>query len=369
MDAYYVAQTRPGDTGPDDSRASSVSDENRPSPCYTTFSGVTLDQTGRGQLSEFHGLENDGTVEEWNEEWKAVANEVGGSEKLESRVKIGLAAVRIRVGNDHLQGFEGQTAELSGFRLSQDLVITCAHFTDWSLPGNKVEFYLNGQNGICEAIQARKSRAIGHKGRLTLHLWAIHEAWDIAVFRVTGWPENNSKLSVLTKQDIYSVAPEEWGQLKAGSTGRFWSIGYNLAVNMEELRERFAEFLSRRQQDEKAEISQRYEFNDANPPGIEFLQANRRTISFGMKMGIPSQTKEHQACAELSAWYGRSGSMVCAEKDGRSVVIGIVQGGEQTSDGNLIMLFNTNMQEWWTAATELGNSAGAQDISKRVVMR
>ncbi|OQU94229.1 hypothetical protein CLAIMM_00614 [Cladophialophora immunda] len=297
-----------------------------------------------------------------------MAREVGGFERLQSLVKTGLAAVRVRVGLAHLPGLEAQIAELSGFRLSQDMIITCAHFTDWDIAGNNVEFFLNGQNGVCEAIQARMVKGGDLKGRFALRLWAIHKAWDIAVFRITDWPINNSQLSVIKKEDIYLATPEDCHQLKDAPQGRFWSVGYNRAVNLDELRQRFTAFYSKRQRDEQLKISHRYEFSDTNPPGAKFLEPNKRTISFGTNIGFPHDAKEHQACVELSAWYGRSGSMVCAEKDGSSVVIGIVQGGEEGSDCNLILLFNTEMRQWLAAATELGNGAGQQDITKRVVM-
>ncbi len=67
----------------------------------------------------------------------------------------------------------------------------------------------------------------------------------------------------------------------------------------------------------------RQKFDDANPPGSGFLIPDMRTVSFGTNIEHPSCAKDHQECVELSAWYGRSGSMVCTEKDGRSTIIGI----------------------------------------------
>merc|ERR1711939_467187 len=97
-----------------------------------------------------------------------------------------------------------------------------------------------------------------------------------------------------------------------------------------------------------------------NPPGSGFLIPDMRTVSFGTNIEHPSCAKDHQECVELSAWYGRSGSMVCTEKDGRSTIIGIIQGGEDVSDCNLILLFSTEMTEWWNAATDLGESSDPQ---------
>jgi len=81
--------------------------------------------------------------------------------------------------------------------------------------------------------------------------------------------------------------------------------------------------------------------------------------------------------------------MVCAEKDGRPVVIGMgklpfsctqkakhtsdnrtspVQGGYPTSDCNLILLFNTEMGDWLNAATDSAENEDPVHIGKRVVM-
>jgi hypothetical protein len=81
-------------------------------------------------------------------------------------ISNGLAAVRVRVGNAHLRGSDAQTSELSGFRVSRDMVITCAHFTDWTLAGNSVQTFLTGRNGICEAIQARDVEGGGKSSSL-----------------------------------------------------------------------------------------------------------------------------------------------------------------------------------------------------------
>jgi hypothetical protein len=62
-----------------------------PSPRFTSFCGVTLDQVRPGQLSEFHKLENDGSTETPdNAEWKAMAEEVGGLEVVSSRGSSGM---------------------------------------------------------------------------------------------------------------------------------------------------------------------------------------------------------------------------------------------------------------------------------------
>jgi hypothetical protein len=61
-------------------------DDDRPSPRFTSFCGVTLNQARCGQLSEFHVLQNDGDAEtSESDEWKAMANEVGGLEVISSR--------------------------------------------------------------------------------------------------------------------------------------------------------------------------------------------------------------------------------------------------------------------------------------------
>lgn len=50
------------------------------SPKYTTFSGVTLDQTRSGQLSQFHVLQAGEDTIPPGEEWETMANKVGGVE-------------------------------------------------------------------------------------------------------------------------------------------------------------------------------------------------------------------------------------------------------------------------------------------------
>jgi hypothetical protein len=56
-----------------------------PSRRFTTYCGVTLDQAQRGQISEFHILENDGYTDNWSQEWDAMAVGVGGFEVTSSR--------------------------------------------------------------------------------------------------------------------------------------------------------------------------------------------------------------------------------------------------------------------------------------------
>jgi hypothetical protein len=67
----------------------------------------------------------------------------------------------------------------------------------------------------------------------------------------------------------------------------------------------------------------RQNYNGDKPPSPDFLQADMRTVSFGTKIDHPPDAKANQECVELSAWYGRSGSMVCAVRDGRPVVVGM----------------------------------------------
>ncbi|KIW13834.1 hypothetical protein PV08_06614 [Exophiala spinifera] len=319
-----------------------------PSPRYTTFSGVTLDNAQLGTLSSFHDLDDDGAVSGVSDEYDTWVKEVGGSKELESLVEMGLAAVRVRVANAHLQGEARQSMDLSGFRLSKDLIVTCAHFTDWDLPGNNVDFFLNGQNGGFEAVQRH-------------------------YIRPTNWPEKKGTDSFVEKEDIHFSTREERSMLRAAPSWGCWSVGYNRAVNMNEFRERFKSFFNRRSHEEKAMITQEWNFDDECQPESEFLAPNTRTISFGTKIEHPDMAKEHQECIELSAWYGRSGSMVCTKldkQDAKPKIIGIIQGGEDSPDRNFILLFNTEMSEWWEAATDLRESSDPNPvvISKRIVM-
>lgn len=52
------------------------------SPKYTTFSGVTLDRTQSGQLSEFRALDGGGDAIPSNEQWETMANQIGGVEVI-----------------------------------------------------------------------------------------------------------------------------------------------------------------------------------------------------------------------------------------------------------------------------------------------
>jgi hypothetical protein len=76
--------------------------------------------------------------------------------------------------------------------------------------------------------------------------------------------------SVIKKEDIYLATPEERRNLANAAQAPCWSVGYNLATNLDELRKRFNEFFSRRHEDEKSEIIRRYVSHSCyavcNPP-------------------------------------------------------------------------------------------------------
>lgn len=59
-------------------------DDDQPSPRFTSFCGVTLDQAQHGQLSAFHPLGDDGDATDLSDEWDAMAKEVGGLEVISS---------------------------------------------------------------------------------------------------------------------------------------------------------------------------------------------------------------------------------------------------------------------------------------------
>ncbi|OCT45998.1 hypothetical protein CLCR_00518 [Cladophialophora carrionii] len=153
---------------------------------------------------------------------------------------------------------------------------------------------------------------------------------------------------------------------------------YNLGVSLSELREWLAKFFSRRHSDENKEIISRYNYNDAtHSPGLEFLTANNRTVSFGTKIGHHPDANLHQECVELSAWYDRSGSMVCAERerDRRPVVIdpSLVQGdtGDKDSDRNTSSWYSNTEIDRMVACdycTELGMRSDPEQLSKRVTV-
>jgi hypothetical protein len=87
MQSYFVGGLRHEHNETDSSSVPAREmDDDRPSPRFTSFCGVTLDQGRSGQLSEFHVLENDGDTESLeSDEWKAMAKEVGGLEVISSR--------------------------------------------------------------------------------------------------------------------------------------------------------------------------------------------------------------------------------------------------------------------------------------------
>ncbi|KAJ9627365.1 hypothetical protein H2204_009776 [Knufia peltigerae] len=363
------------DHGQPSSRFATSDDTNKdemnhglPSPRYTTFSGVTLDQALPGQISAFHFLENDGDRLHWSEEWDTVANKVGGLERLQQFLRIGLAAVRVKVENNHLSGENAQTTHLSGFRLSRDLVVTCAHFTEWE-GGNDVEHYLTEKNGQCHAIQAQDVAGDNHVNRFVLRLHAIHKEWDIAIFRITCRPQNDHKNVVVEVSDLYLDTPQGRGSLSNASQMPYWSVGYNVVQDMEEFKTVFGMFFNRRQDREKARIRQDYNFSADNPPESTFLKQDRRTVSFGTHIGHAENAKPYQKCVELSAWHGRSGSMVCTVIGGKARIIGMIQGGNPESDCNHFVLLNTEMQQWLNAATAPCVNADQQEKNRRIVMK
>ncbi|KIW66204.1 hypothetical protein PV04_08404 [Phialophora macrospora] len=71
--------------------------------------------------------------------------------------------------------------------------------------------------------------------------------------------------------------------------------------------------------------------------------------------GFPQQP--HQVSLNLSAWFGRSGSMVCTrEKSGvdgeesQVYVYGVVFGGSSASRSNVMNLFTEEMKPWFESA-------------------
>jgi hypothetical protein len=88
IESYFVAGLphKHKQTGSSSVPAPEMLEDDNPSPRFTSFSGVTLDRTRCGQLSEFHVLGDDG--ETWSsesDEWEAIAKEAGGFEVISSR--------------------------------------------------------------------------------------------------------------------------------------------------------------------------------------------------------------------------------------------------------------------------------------------
>lgn len=86
LDYYYNSKTIEEDTEMNtlSQPALDTLHDDLASPRFTSFCGVTLDQARRGQLSEFHILENDGDTEILSREWEAMATEVGGLKVISS---------------------------------------------------------------------------------------------------------------------------------------------------------------------------------------------------------------------------------------------------------------------------------------------
>ncbi|KIW90437.1 uncharacterized protein Z519_09083 [Cladophialophora bantiana CBS 173.52] len=257
------------------------------------------------------------------------------------------------------------------------MAVTCTHFTDWNLPGKSVQPYLKGQNGICEAVQAMYV-AGGYKSSSIVQLYVYTTDWvqtlrialpsafgrstqaaTLPFFVSQNGPRTTSGMMLLRKRTSIwphrrNVAGSE--TLPGCNSGRLGTTLLSVWTTFTTLQS----FLLK--------TTRRREDGDFSPTRPEFLLANMRTVSFGTKIGHPSEAKHHQGCLELSAWYGRSGPMVCAEKDGSSVIIGMVQGGTKDSDCNLILLFNTEMRDWLQAATDLRESLNTHAIRRCVVV-
>lgn len=86
MQYYFVGGLRHEHNETDSSSvlAPEILDDDRPSPRFTSFCGVTLDQAQHGQLSAFHLLGDDGDTTNLSDEWEAMAKEVGGLEVISS---------------------------------------------------------------------------------------------------------------------------------------------------------------------------------------------------------------------------------------------------------------------------------------------
>jgi len=86
LDHYYNSEIIEGNAETDAAylMASKKLQNHLHPPLVQSFCGVTLDRSERGQLSEFHILENDGDTETLSQEWETMATQVGGPEVISS---------------------------------------------------------------------------------------------------------------------------------------------------------------------------------------------------------------------------------------------------------------------------------------------
>ncbi|KIW41510.1 uncharacterized protein PV06_07060 [Exophiala oligosperma] len=355
-------------------------------PQLRYYSGVTAFKHGAGQLSLFYELEGGGIIEEDGPDIREIRKHEGGLKQLKTMMKPGLAAVCLEFPKNARE----LARRLSGFRLRRDgvdVVITCAHFATW--PSIQQDFdekaraFTEMEKHPVIALQARmvdKEDADDYSRhvKLNLQLIAIHRPWDLAIFRIVEKTEDDEEKQVINWNQMHFVTPEDRGKL--GTKDLWWSVGYNLSNDMSKLQTSWKAFFLRQPSKVQADIYQKYKFDATTTPNLKFLAVSQRTVSFGtLEQFAPTGEEEqtYQVSISISAWYGRSGSMVCTREnggvDGREnqvSVHGIIKGGSTKSDYNVMILFEENMKSWLDKALSFhpDESEHPVDFSERFIM-
>ncbi len=175
----------------------------------------------------------------------------------------------------------GTVGRQSGFRLRRegvDVVVTCAHFTEW--PDNQKDFdevaqrYSDMENGETVAIQTGEIEPCGMYGvkkhilganqgpvesfndELKLQLIAVHRPWNLAIFRVIEKPEHDDENMVIDWGQICFTAQKDRGKL--GLKDFWWSVGYNLNNDQERFQSEWREFFLRQPTNIQTDIRQQH---------------------------------------------------------------------------------------------------------------
>ncbi|EXJ84603.1 hypothetical protein A1O3_05273 [Capronia epimyces CBS 606.96] len=342
-----------------------VTPEKDSPPQLRYYCGVTAVASGSGYLSLFHDLGADATLLRGSGEIEWIRKSAGGIDALTALLRPGLASICL-LSESPPNGFR---IAQSGFRLRRtgvDVVVTCAHFAKW--PDNQKDFddmarsYSCMKRGRHVAVQdwmVEYDCVADYMNQLELQLIAVHRPWDLAIFRVREKPKGDEKNTVIDWSQMHFMPEEDQGKL--GSKGLWWSVGFNLDDDEEKFRSDWKGFFHRQLDSVQNDIRRRYEYDGDHPPPLKFLRAGRRTVSFGgldelVGTGFPHQ-QTHQVSLNLSAWYGRSGSMVCTREksdvegaESQVHVHGLIYGGSSASNYNVMTRFTRQMEGWFEKA-------------------
>ncbi|KIX92025.1 uncharacterized protein Z520_12240 [Fonsecaea multimorphosa CBS 102226] len=363
----------------------STSGPGKTPPPLEKFRGVTATKSGSAELSHRQKAGRpQGKFNNTLPEDERVR--LTPEQALRKLMMPGLAAAQVTVPR---AGVSPPTATLSGFRIAYnnvDAVITCAHFIDW--PKKQEDFddvarhynvTLGSQGGV--ATQAALTDALGVEpgtyiiqmsvpmhSQFALQLIAVHRPWDLAVFRIVEKPEDDDPEHAIKPPQLAFFRDQDLGAL--GRPDLLWSVGYNLNCSEEGLQSNWKMYWSRQSLEVQAKIHREYGLNAITKPSTDFLKPNQRTVCFGTLDEASLRRinrADYRVDINLSAWYGRSGSMVCYCPTGEKSVriCGLVAGGTPDSDQNYMVLFTDEMKDWF--ANALGPH-DESDFHQRFVM-